>query len=215
MLSDKLDAEKWLALNSKLQQKKQALRKALHERGPVQKDKTNNFDRYTYLSEAAYKRLFDELLPANSLELMASCSEVEKVPTSGNQKNGVIAKWAFTLTDTETGFGEGSVVFGEGWDKGDKAIYKAHTGALKYYLAQTFMVASGEDAESDKGDEKSGQQEKHTATPNQIEKLYRLYTEQEIQKACHITGVQQASQLPFEYTRLMIAKKERNNENHK
>ena len=58
----------------------------------------------------------------------------------------------FALIDTDTGFFETTVITGEGIDKGDKAGYKAYTGALKYYLADTFMVATGDDPETDSPD---------------------------------------------------------------
>lgn len=38
---------------------------------------------------------------------------------------------------------------GEGMDTGDKAIYKAKTGALKYALIQTFLIATGDDPETE------------------------------------------------------------------
>jgi hypothetical protein len=38
---------------------------------------------------------------------------------------------------------------GEGMDTGDKSGFKARTGALKYALIQTFLIAAGEDPESE------------------------------------------------------------------
>jgi hypothetical protein len=46
--------------------------------------------------------------------------------------------------------------YGEGRDSGDKAPYKALTGALKYALIQTFLIATGDDPEEERG-ETSGQ----------------------------------------------------------
>ncbi len=39
--------------------------------------------------------------------------------------------------------------YGEGRDRGDKAPYKALTGALKYALIQTFLIATGDDPEQE------------------------------------------------------------------
>ena len=135
------------ALNAKLQQKKQSLRKTLAERGILQKGGKNQFDKYTYFTEAQYKELFTNLFSTHGLEL--SVSEVGYEQFNGTEKQpfGRIVKLMFTLTDCETGFSEESTVSGEGLDKGDKAGYKAYTGALKYYLANTFMVATGDDPE--------------------------------------------------------------------
>ena len=38
---------------------------------------------------------------------------------------------------------------GEGLDRGDKAGYKAYTGAVKYFLANTFLVPTGDDPETE------------------------------------------------------------------
>lgn len=134
-------------LNAKLQAKKNLLRKALFKKGVVARDRTNEFDRYKYFSEAGYKKLFTELFSNAGLELTTSIDEVERFTVDGKQNNGRQVKVIFTLSDVETGFAETSTFYGEGFDKGDKGLYKAYTGALKYYLANTFMVATGDDPE--------------------------------------------------------------------
>src|SRR5215472_18015184 len=42
---------------------------------------------------------------------------------------------------------------GEGRDPGDKGPYKAMTGALKYALLQSFLIATGDDPEDERADE--------------------------------------------------------------
>ena len=134
-------------LNAKLQTIKNLLRKALFKKGVVARDRTNEFDRYKYFSEAGYKKLFTELFSNAGLELTTTIDEVERFTVDGKQNNGRQVKVLFTLSDVETGFAETSTFYGEGFDKGDKGLYKAYTGALKYYLANTFMVATGDDPE--------------------------------------------------------------------
>lgn len=134
-------------LNAKLQAKKNLLRKALFKKGIVARDKTNTYDNYKYFSEAGYKKLFTELFSNAGLELTTTIDEVERFTVEGKQNNGRQVKVIFTLSDVETGFAETSTFYGEGFDKGDKGLYKAYTGALKYYLANTFMVATGDDPE--------------------------------------------------------------------
>ena len=136
-----------MELNALLQQKKNAVRKALFKKGVVAKDKTNEFDRYKYFSEAGYKKLVTELFSNAGLELTSGIEEVERFVVEGKNNNGRQVKVGFTLTDVETGFAESVNFYGEGFDKGDKGLYKAYTGALKYYLANTFMVATGDDPE--------------------------------------------------------------------
>lgn len=56
----------------------------------------------------------------------------------------------FTWMDGDTGEVLGPVVFpGHGADTGDKGIYKAMTGAEKYFIMKTFLVSTGDDPEAD------------------------------------------------------------------
>lgn len=153
---EKLEPKDWLELNAKLQQKKRALRKDLSERGVLKREGNNSFDRYKYFSEAQYKELFTELLPKHGLEL--NFDEIEYITFSveGKQPNGRMPKLKFYLYDTDTGFYETTTITGEGIDKGDKAGYKAYTGALKYYLADKFMVATGDDPETESPEGRGG-----------------------------------------------------------
>jgi len=144
----KLDSAEWLKLNAKLQQKKRALRTDLCQRGVLEKGGYNAFDKYRYFSEAQYKLLFTELLSKHGLELTFNEEEYLSYQGTEKQAQGRIARLAYTLTDCDTGFSETGTVSGEGMDKGDKAGYKAYTGALKYYLSNTFLVATGDDAET-------------------------------------------------------------------
>lgn len=144
-----IESVDWLKLNAKLQQKKNRLRKMLNERGVQKKGAKNSYDNYSYFSEAQYKQLFTELFSEVGLELSFTELSYDTFIAEGKQSNGRLPKLKFRLTDIETGFSESSVITGEGIDKGDKAGYKAYTGALKYFLANTFMVATGDDPEKD------------------------------------------------------------------
>ncbi|MBR2554295.1 MAG: ERF family protein [Aeriscardovia sp.] len=159
-----------LALNAKLQMKKNALRKMLKEKGVLKKGGKNEFSKYSYFTEAQYKELFTELFSEAGLEL--KFTEIEYATFDAGKSNGRMPKLQFTLMDIDTGYGEETVITGEGLDTGDKAGYKAYTGALKYYLANTFMVATGDDPEKDSPTAKTGEKK---ATPNQIEFLRARY----------------------------------------
>ena len=142
----------FMGMNAALQQKKNRLRKELSKRGILQKQGTNTFDKYKYFSEAQYKELFTGLFSECGLEMQFSEVGYEQFAGTDKQPFGRIVRIRFTLRDTDTGYGEDSVVSGEGLDKGDKAGYKAYTGALKYWLANTFMVATGDDPEKESPD---------------------------------------------------------------
>ena len=79
-----------------------------------------------------------------------------------------------SLTDIDTGFYEETTITGEGIDKGDKAGYKAYTGALKYYLANTFMVATGDDPEKESPSHTMNTKEEKKASAKQVELLKGL-----------------------------------------
>ncbi len=179
---EKLEIKEWLELNAKLQQKKNNLRKTLKEKGILKKGKTNDFDNYQYFSEAQYKELFTDLFSACGLELTPNELDYSMFEGTEKQANGRNVKIEFTLTDIETGFYETSIVTGEGIDKGDKAGYKADTGALKYYLANTFMVATGDDPEKESPDNKMNNKVDKKATPKQVETLKKYYTGENLDK---------------------------------
>ena len=166
--------KEWLELNAKLQQKKNLLRKSLKAKGVLKKGATNTFDKYSYFSEAQYKELFTELFSDTGLEL--SFTEIEYLTFTGSEKqaNGRMPRLKFILTDIDTGFYEETVITGEGIDKGDKAGYKAYTGALKYYLANTFMVATGDDPEKDSPAHTMNTKEEKKATDKQIEVMRKI-----------------------------------------
>lgn len=175
---ENLTIEDWLSFNAKLQKKKNTLRKALKEKGVLKKGGTNTYDKYSYFSEAQYKELFTELFSNAGLEL--SFNEVEYSTFTGSEKqaNGRMPKLNFILTDIDTGFYEETTITGEGIDKGDKAGYKAYTGALKYYLANTFMVATGDDPEKESPSHTMNDKQEKKATEKQIELMKKIAEEQ-------------------------------------
>lgn len=139
--------EEKLKLNALLQQKKSNIRQTIRDLGILPRKGANAFDKYKYFSEAQYKELFTKLLADEALELSASVEAVTPYKATEKQPYGRLAEVIFTLSDIDTGYAEQSKIIGDGMDKGDKGIYKAYTGALKYYLANTFMVATGDDPE--------------------------------------------------------------------
>lgn len=201
----RLDPEDWLKLNTALQQKKNALRKALKEKGILKRAGQNDFDHYKYFSEAQYKELFTELFSQTGLEL--KFNEVDYLPFDGPEKqaNGRMVRLEFDLIDTETGFYETTMITGEGIDKGDKAGYKAYTGAIKYYLADTFLVATGDDPEAESPDEKMNTAKK--ATDNQIATIRKIISETNIPVLLQYYNVEKLEDLTIQQASDCIRKK--------
>ena len=213
MFEEKIEPKLWLELNSKLQKKKNALRKDLKEKGVLKKGSKNTYDNYNYFSEAQYKELFTELFSKNGLELKFNELEYGTFEnTSEKQPNGRCPKLEFTLFDIDTGFGETTTITTEGIDKGDKAGYKAYTRALKYFLADTFMVATGDDPETESLEVKQNKKNPvkkangKTATPKQIEILSKKYTGDNLTKLLDANGIESLEELPLEKASQLIEK---------
>ena len=203
---DNLEPKTWLELNAKLQAKKNALRKDLKSKGILKKGGQNDYDHYSYFSEAQYKELFTELFSKNNLELKFSEIEYNTFEGSGKNCNGRLTKLEFTLFDVETGFFETTVITGEGMDKGDKAGYKAYTGAVKYYLADTFLVATGDDAEKESPEENMNTKSERKASPKQIELLQKYYTGENLEKLLQVNNISKIEDLPMQKASDIISK---------
>ena len=203
---DNLEPKIWLELNAKLQAKKNALRKDLKSKGILKKGGQNDYDHYSYFSEAQYKELFTELFSKNNLELKFSEIEYNTFEGSGKNCNGRMTRLEFTLIDVETGFFETTVITGEGMDKGDKAGYKAYTGAVKYYLADTFLVATGDDAEKESPEENMNTKSERKASPKQIELLQKYYTGENLEKLLQVNSISKIEDLPMQKASDIISK---------
>ena len=200
-----------LALNAKLQQKKSKLRAALNQRGVLKREGQNIYDKYSYFSEAQYKQLFTELFSQHGLEL--HFTEVDYATFEGPEKqaNGRMPKLCFSLIDCETGYSEETIITGEGIDKGDKAGYKAYTGALKYYLANTFLVATGDDPEKDSPDQKMNTKNERKASAKQIEILARSYVGPNLEKLLSLNGISKLEDLPMSKASDLISRLKKEN----
>ena len=208
-MTEKMTIEELKAFNelrSKLQKKKNALRKDLKEKGVLKKGGKNDFDHYSYFSEAQYKELFTELFSKHGLELKFNEVSYDTFDGTEKQSNGRLVKVEFELFDIDTGFGETTRITGEGIDKGDKAGYKAYTGALKYYLANTFMVATGDDPEKESPAEKMNAVNGRKATPKQVEALSRIYQGENLTKLLEVNKIEKIEDISMQKASELISK---------
>ena len=199
---NKLEPKDWLDYNVKLQKKKNAIRKELNEKGVLKREGKNTYDKYSYFTEAQYKQLFTELFSKHGLELKFTELAYNTFVGSEKMPNGRCPTIEFSLIDIDTGFFETTAITGEGMDKGDKAGYKAYTGALKYFLANTFMVVTGDDAEKESPD--AVMNEKGTsytrqidrATEKQINYLLSVYQGENLEKLLVANNIRTIQELP-------------------
>lgn len=203
---EKLEITEWLKLNAALQKKKNELRKELKEKGVLQKGGKNDYDHYKYFSEAQYKELFTDLFSKHGLELKFNELSYDTFEGSEKQANGRMPKIEFSLFDIDTGFYETTTITGEGIDKGDKAGYKAYTGALKYYLADTFMVATGDEPEKESPDYKMNNVKTRKASEKQIEVLAKTYQGENLTRLLEHNHIESLEELSMEKASELIRK---------
>ena len=114
-----------------------------------EKDGRNNHQKYLYITEAQYKNNFKKALL--EVGLIWKMEEVDKNFLGQVTQSMHLVHTTFRgrLIDPETGDYEEYIFGGSGADNGDKALYKAYTGGLKFFLASNFLVAEDNDPEND------------------------------------------------------------------
>lgn len=134
----------------------------MSELGPIKKTGFNSFHKYYYLKEDDIINAVRPLLTKHGVAIIPNVLEehVSERPTAkGGSEVLSRLKVEYTFVDIETGQQIPVVSVGHGSDSGDKAAYKALTGALKYALRQMLMISEGgEDPEADEaGDARRAQ----------------------------------------------------------
>jgi hypothetical protein len=118
----------------------------------IPKNGRNTFHNYTYATESDITDGLRELLAAHGLAFLPpSVISWERDTTADNPKQGprTRVQMEFAIACCDTGELYTAMVWGEGQDSGDKGFYKAYTGAVKYFLMKTFLIATGDDPEHD------------------------------------------------------------------
>jgi hypothetical protein len=151
----------------------------------VPKNGTNKFHNYDYVMEGDLSDHVRPLLSKQGIGLTFSVLDVIDLPN-----NTIRVKAQITL-GIDGGETISATVFGDAQDKGDKALYKAMTGAVKYWLYKTFLVSTGDDPEQQeaadpKGKTNDADQEKlrkHWSEYNNFKtELASLSSEQQIEQ---------------------------------
>ena len=119
----------------------------------LEKDKTNKMQGYKYLSEAKIKEVFKKAFEDNGILFnfsTESVREYEVSPTSkGTKQFCTIANGKYSFIDVDSDHELNGTWFGSGTDTGDKGLYKAITGGIKYVLNTNFLIPTGDDPEKD------------------------------------------------------------------
>lgn len=118
----------------------------------VQKTKENKFHGYKYAGEGDLLEVLRPAMVDAGLMPIPSILEVSDIDEYGNVR--VKVEYTLIHKDGEV-WPEKIIAYGMGNDKakngsvGDKGIYKAMTGANKYFLFKLFQIETGDDPEVD------------------------------------------------------------------
>lgn len=120
----------------------------------IQKRGHNKFHNYKYATESDVAEKVREALAERSVIMIPNVKEHttrEHINAKGKTEYIASVVMEFKFIDGESGEEISFHSVGEGQDAGDKAVYKAITGAQKYALMKAFMIPTGDDPEADSG----------------------------------------------------------------
>jgi hypothetical protein len=122
--------------------------------GYVQKRGHNERFNYSYVTAADIAGSVGDLLAQLGVVVIPRLEDISYESAAGRSEAARMARviMAYTFADVDSGEEIIAKVAGQGLDAGDKAPYKAMTGALKYALLQSFLLATGDDPEDERPD---------------------------------------------------------------
>ena len=144
----------------------------------LEKDKENKMQHYSYLSEAKIKEVFKREFEKNGVLFNYTTDDVREYeisPTSrGTKQFCTIAKGTYRFMDVDSDEEIVGVWHGSGTDTGDKGLYKAITGGIKYVINTNFLTPTGDDPENDDNDKSNGRNSNEKATPKPKAKTWKV-----------------------------------------
>lgn len=127
--------------------------------GIVEKKGHNAFQNYDYATEPDIIAELRDKLIEQGLVIIPSVTDTtheryEVEGKDGSRRNETLTSVTilYTIFDSESDERLEIYAIGQGTDGGDKGVYKAITGANKYFLMKTFMLPTGDDPEKDSND---------------------------------------------------------------
>jgi hypothetical protein len=142
----------------------------------VGKSGRNTYDKYTYATLEDYIAAIRLPLSEEGLALVFSQEHVETLEPRQTKGGGteygarVHMEMHLMHSSGETWCCRGT---GDGFDRGDKAVYKAATGARKYLIASALNLATSDDPEADSPQGEPVAQRPTTPAGNRTERTER------------------------------------------
>jgi len=145
--------------------------------GYIQKRGHNERHNYNYVKAADLAGSVGDILAELGVIVIPQLQSIStETPRSSTERIARIVM-NYRFVDARSGEELTVRVAGEGADAGDKAPYKAMTGALKYALLQSFLLATGDDPEDERGDSRAVPGSERVITPEQVRELQQLIEE--------------------------------------
>ena len=145
--------------------------------GYIRKRGHNERHNYSYVMAADLAGAVGDILAELGVVVIPQLQSIStETPRSSNERIARIVM-NYRFVDARSGEELTVRVAGEGADTSDKAPYKAMTGALKYALLQSFLLASGDDPEDERGDMRGTPGPERPITPEQVGELEALIDE--------------------------------------
>ena len=143
----------------------------------IQKRGYNERHHYNYVTAADLAGSVGDILAELGVVVIPQLQSIStETPRSSSDRIArVVMNYRFV--DARSGEELTVRVPGEGADPGDKAPYKAMTGALKYALLQSFLLATGDDPENERTDSRIALGSERVITPEQVLELQKLIEE--------------------------------------
>lgn len=127
----------------------------MHTAGTIEKRGRNTNQKYAFVQEADLVNSVRPAMVDLKLLLHQTTTFYDTRPMYETRSGGTMylttVGISYTWVDGETGesYQNPGVFYGTGADTGDKGVYKAATGSLKYFLLKTLLIGSGDDPEAD------------------------------------------------------------------
>lgn len=119
----------------------------------LEKEGNNSFAKYKYFTEGQMLQYLRPLLRREGVFIFHSVDDIQskEVKRGAGEKVELhsVVRSSHTFVCADTGETYTVKCVGEGIDSGDKATYKAITGATKYLLMKTFGITDSTDPEAD------------------------------------------------------------------
>ena len=145
--------------------------------GYVQKRGHNERHNYSYVTAADLAGSVGDILAELGVVVIPQLQSIStETPRSSSERIARIVM-NYRFVDARSGEELTVRVAGEGADPGDKAPYKAMTGALKYALLQSFLLATGDDPEDEHANCRAALGSERVITPEQVRELQGLIEE--------------------------------------